>query len=664
MVDHQKATAPDQTARRALAEGLAVGTVVALIAALATVSLWRAADRALLAEVRNHLAALARVIATTVDGDAHAQFSDPNLIDTPQYQEAIAPLKRARDSAPLIKYVYTAVMDGQTVRFVLDAAEPGDHDGDGREDRAQVWEEYTDPEPLIIIALTTSVPGAAFASETPYVDQWGAFLTGYAPFFDSAGRCQGVVGVDLAAEQFLALQAGHRRAVLLGLVPAAALSICVGAGAGLLRLRELRTRASLAAEQQRCTSLYQMAERANAAKSAFVANMSHEIRTPLTAILGYAQLLTEDARVQQLPAELTSALSTIRSAGAHLLAVVSDILDFSKIEAGRLLVTPEPTDLPRLVREIAALYGPPAAERGLRLEIEPATLPAVAELDATKLRQIVMNLIGNALKFTPSGAIRVQLHAERAADAQLTVRVRDTGIGMTPEQAERLFQVFSQADETTTRRFGGTGLGLAISRRLAQAMDGDLVLEHTAPGEGSAFLLTLPLRVSLDCAWVDWTHDAGQSVPRRDPVVRLQGRILLAEDGPDNQRLIGHYLKRAGATVSIADDGRKALELLERAVDGGQPFDLVLSDVQMPEMDGHELVRRMRVRGHACPVVMLTAHALADERDAALAAGANDFLTKPIDTARLLETCGRWLSVPGGPTAASTPVEPVRATPQ
>ncbi len=372
---------------------------------------------------------------------------------------------------------------------------------------------------------------------------------------------------------------------------------------------------------------------ANRAKSEFLANVSHEVRTPMTAILGFADSLAEQDVGASERAEL---VDIIRRNGRHLLAILNDVLDLSKIEAGRMRVERIPCSLRQIVDETLSLLRVRAEQKGLALDVEWALpLPARIQSDPVRFRQILNNLVGNAIKFTESGSVRVRV---RLSDGQLVVDVVDTGVGMTGEQIARIFQPFTQADASTTRRFGGTGLGLAISRRMAQLLGGDIEVS-SRHGEGSHF------RVSLDpgeLAGVGWMNAAERpealaaAPPRPAAPTRLDGRILLAEDTPDSRRLVRHHLERAGLRVDVAENGVEAYRLMLDALLAGEPYDVVLMDMQMPEMDGYEATSRLRDEGYRGPIVALTAHAMTGEREKCIAAGCDDYATKPIDRATLL----------------------------
>ena len=407
-----------------------------------------------------------------------------------------------------------------------------------------------------------------------------------------------------------------------------------------------RQRADEAREQAR-----QAAEQLARIKGEFLANMSHEIRTPLNGVLGLAQIGYRDSAGRE---QARQTFGRILDSGRLLLTIINDILDFSKIEAGKLEVESVPLDPGQLVEEAAGLLGDGAAARQLRLAVEKADdLPAACLGDPVRISQILLNLLSNAVKFTPAGEVRLSACRE---GEELVFRVADSGIGIAPADQQRLFSAFEQADGSTTRKYGGTGLGLTISRRLAELMGGSLGV-RSEPGVGSTFELRLPLHES-DAAVTRGGSTAGVAGSR------LAGlRILAAEDNEVNALVLEDFLRREGADVELVGNGRLAVEAVERSV---RPFDLVLMDVQMPEMDGLEATRRLRRLAPTLPVVGQTAHAMKEEHERCIAAGMAATITKPLDIDVLVSNVLQQVHAPTPPTptgAAAVKDEEVEAGP-
>ena len=394
------------------------------------------------------------------------------------------------------------------------------------------------------------------------------------------------------------------------------------------------------AEQIKTTrALAQEAEAACLAKSEFLANMSHEIRTPMTAILGYSENLSENI----VKPENKTAVETIRRNGEHLLGVINDILDLSKIEAGKFELEKIRCSVPDILREIKELMAVRAEAKGLKWDVHfDGSIPKCIESDPTRLRQILINLVGNGVKFTEVGAVMLKCRTESAPDGRslLYFDVIDSGIGMSETQIRLLFQPFAQADTSMSRRFGGTGLGLTISKRFASLMGGDIDVQ-SEKGKGSIFTLKIPFDNSIKAE----PQDVQPTHPKPETVIAaastlphpLQGlKLLLVEDGPDNQRLISFLLKRAGAEVEIADNGEIGRDCALKAVADGVPFDVILTDMQMPVMDGYTATAQLRAQNYAGPIIALTAHAMKGDREKCLDAGCDDFATKPVDRNQLI----------------------------
>lgn len=375
----------------------------------------------------------------------------------------------------------------------------------------------------------------------------------------------------------------------------------------------------------------QAAVAASVAKTQFLANMSHEIRTPLGAMLGFAELMLNSDMSAE---ERNQNLNTIIRSGQQLLKIIDEILDISKVEAGRLDIENIEVNLESLMRDLHTLMLVKAQAKGVGLEFNFKTkIPQKVITDPTRLRQILLNLISNAIKFTEKG--KVVLEASWKSN-KLSFRVKDTGVGIDRQLAEKLFQPFVQVDSSTTRRFGGTGLGLALSRKLAEALGGNVSLESSSSGHGSCFLIEVsgvPVESAPDFETLEKeTIEVRQDFPAVNDSNALQGiKVLLVEDAPINQILISRFLTGAGAQVELANNG---VEGVEKALNG--KYGIVLMDIQMPEMDGYEATTTLRGKGYDGPIIALTAHALKEDRDRCLAAGCSDHLTKPIDRRLLI----------------------------
>ncbi len=390
------------------------------------------------------------------------------------------------------------------------------------------------------------------------------------------------------------------------------------------------------------------AEAASRAKSEFLAHVSHEIRALLTAVLGYAELLLGPPLPRD---EHLDCVETIHRNGQLLLRLVNDILNLSRIEAGNLVLEIAECSPWEAVQDAVSVMRPRAVEKGIDVHIDPTfPLPRTIRSDPARLRQILVNLVGNAVKFTERGEVRIEMiwTSDPGARPILRMTVRDTGIGMTSEQLGRLFRPFGQADPSTARRFGGTGLGLAICKRLAAALGGDIEVE-SHPGAGSAFAFWLEA-VPVDGVLLDAPPE--DSRPLEPPAAwsgkSLHGRVLLAEDGPDNQRLDRTLLQHQGLEVEVAENGRVACRKVWLAAAEGKPYDLVLMDMHMPDLDGYQATRQLRDEGWSGPIVALTASAMDGDRARCLEAGCDDYLAKPIGKAAFLQSVGRWLSVQRG----------------
>ncbi len=598
--------------------GVAAGATLLLAALVSIAGIRHTARNAIDQEVRGNLARLAQAVAATIDADAHARLTDPAQEDTDHYRNLNDALTRVIDQTEGLRFAYTLRPVHGTLRFVLDGSPVGDADNDGVEDHSFLMDEYHDPDPAAWDALMTE--GAA-VTVRPYTDRWGTYLSGFAPV-RVGDRVDAVVGVDVSASDYHARLDRVDRAACWAILPGAAISLLAGLAAWRLLDRVQRHGDELEAHRER-------AVRANRAKSDLLANISHELRTPLTAIMGFTEIALDD-RVED--AERAEAAGTVRHSADHLLTLINGLLDMSKAEAGAIVIEPTAVDLTELVRTAVAPLRLRADAKGLAFDVVGVeTMPRRAMLDPTRTRQILLNLLGNAVKFTDQGRVvlRTACHG-----GMLRFVVEDTGPGMDHEQVGRLFQPFSQVCGSVAKRREGTGLGLAISRHLAELMGGHIRVE-SVPGRGSRFEVAIPFRPA--------EPDDAPSPRLTSPHARgpLAGRrVLLAEDGPDNRQLLRFILTRAGAEVEEHPDGRSALDAMHRRT---EPVDLVLTDWDMPVLDGAGLVRGLRASGWRGPVISLTAHAMPEQAEACAAAGCDAHLTKPIDWGLLIDTCARLI---------------------
>jgi PAS domain S-box-containing protein len=376
------------------------------------------------------------------------------------------------------------------------------------------------------------------------------------------------------------------------------------------------------------------AEAASQAKTMFLANVSHEIRTPLNAIIGLGEVLSR----LELDEEQAECLGNIRICADNLLAIINDILDFSKIEAGMFKIMPEDVRLPALLDKVAAMFMEQAQHKGLCFAVVLANVPALVRVDGTRLTQILVNLIGNAIKFTPSGEVvlAVRGQGDERTPIRVSFVVHDTGIGIDAKRQTRIFSSFEQADGSLTRQYGGTGLGLTIAHSLVKLMGGEGIAVCSAPEEGSAFSFSLDLDVPQDCLKPEAPGPDRETLPVF-PLVR----VLAAEDNPFNRALFRKMLTSLGvARIEIVDNGQVALDML--AVD--TDFDIIFMDIQMPVLDGLEAAKAIRTMGLSIPIIAITAHVLDADHLRSMEAGMNGHLLKPYKTQDLVDALRTWCS--------------------
>lgn len=608
----------DDRTRRVVAPRTAgaIAAAFLLTAALVSVSLVRVTGRrAIDQDVRENLVRVASTLAAAIDPDAHAALTDPAQEDSDDYRRLCRPLQRMLRETPGVRFAYTLrEVDGR-LHFVLDGSPVGDADGDGVEDHSFLMDVYEDPDPAAWKALRTR---SFVVTDEPYEDQWGRFLSGYAPLLRADGSADAVVGVDVSAQEYERRMASIDHAAMWAMLPAVLIALAGGRAVWWAARRARQHAEEIESHRLRTEEAY-------AAKSRLVANLSHELRTPLTAVMGFAEIAFEKSNPD---AERAEARSTVRRNCEHLIALLNDLLDLSKAEAGAIEIETAEVSVGELVRGSVAPLRHRATAKGIDLTIEQhGAVPSSVLLDPIRVRQVLLNLIGNAVKFTDRGGVRVVVDA---GDGVLRFRVEDTGPGLSEAQRAALFRPFAQVGGSAEKKSEGAGLGLALCQKLLALMDGSIRVEST-PGVGTVFTVTLPLvepeRATPAASVSSDTGGQGSLAGRR---------VLLAEDGEDNRRLIRFILTRAGAEVMDYPDGRAALD----AVAGGvvRP-DIVLTDWDMPVLDGAGLVRGLRAAGWRGPIVSLTAHAMKSQESECLAAGCDAHLTKPIDWGKLTDIC-------------------------
>ncbi|MEM7261788.1 MAG: response regulator [Planctomycetota bacterium] len=404
-----------------------------------------------------------------------------------------------------------------------------------------------------------------------------------------------------------------------------------------LRAARERSRLEVELEIQR-TELEQARDLAvtqSRTKDEFLATVSHELRTPVAAILGFAELLLDESAQLSLPDNHVRAIETIRRNGEHLIGLINDILDLSKIEAGKLAIEEVPTDIAEIVDDVIGLLEPKANEKGLSVRVEDLSrIPPSVRTDPTRFRQILLNLVGNAIKFTEHGTVLILVNYPSGSE-RLETSVLDSGIGMTSEELEKIFRPYEQATDATTRKYGGTGLGLTITKNLVELLGGELSAK-SQPGRGTTFRFVLPAPNTSEGLQTDATLTEHQE--QQLDLSQLEGaRVLVAEDSEDLQLLIRRFLERVGIETEIVETGRDAVNRVLEESEAGTPYDAVLMDWSMPILSGLDATRELREAGEELPIIALTAHAAEGAERTCLEAGCSAYMPKPVDRTQLID---------------------------
>lgn len=603
-----------------------------------TVSLYRARV-GIRKAIQQRMLDISNCAAGSVNGDILASL-DETTIGSPEYNDLYSRLAVFRDNVEL-EYVYTIKQAGEKdfiFTMDLDQVRPAAY-GDSVK--------YTE-------ALASAGRGVAAVDEVPYSDSWGVFYSAYSPVFDTAGNVAGIVAADFSVNWFEDQLSTQTRTTVISYAVILLFSLLVAAGLSLITVRPfVRAQGELLEEKVR-------AESANHAKSDFLANMSHEIRTPINAVLGMNEMiLREDHRAQELAKDdsvdmietlknINVYANDVKNAGHNLLAIVNDILDFSKIEAGKMDITEAPYQLSSLLNDLNNMILFKAQDKKLDFDIDvDRTLPDDLYGDEVRVRQILTNILGNAVKYTEKGFVRLTLRGEEQGDGTILLKaeITDTGIGIRPEDKEKLFTKFQRLEMERNSTVEGTGLGLVITQRLLDMMGGTIAVESEY-GKGSVFTVTIPQRivsnVSVGNFQERFENNMKQGGVYKESFRAPNARILIVDDTRINLAVVANLLKSTLMRIDTALSGAEAVKMAEET-----PYDLILMDQRMPEMDGTEALHKIREtaggKSSKAPVICLTADAVIGAKERYLSEGFSDYLTKPIDSFALEKMLKKYL---------------------
>jgi signal transduction histidine kinase len=597
-----------------------MSAVIVLALCIYTSFMMRSVSTFIYADIEDRLLAVSRYAADVVTAEELAELQKPEDLKKPKFEELRRRLIAFGKENDIRFVYYIRDVDGMA-QFIID--------NDTSEHAVNV---SSAPIPLEVGPLKALKGEANVTPLESYSEGYDGLLSAYAPVYDDQGNVVAISGIDVGDDQVLTVR--DRVNTLTTFLFISVVVVIIGGFVNLF-LHRRTDRARIEALER--------AVRASNAKSDFLSNMSHEMRTPMNAIIGMATV----AKAAADPVRKDYCLDRIEDASAHLVGVINDILDMSKIEAGKLEFSAVPFSLSRLLQKVVTInsFRMEEKEQRFQLKIDEA-IPDHLIGDDQRLAQVITNLLSNAVKFTPEkGEIWLIADLQSTADDLCTLRVcvRDSGIGISAEQQQRLFHSFEQAENGTARKFGGTGLGLAISKRIIESLGGEIWVE-SEPDKGAAFYFTVPARRGGDLE-TEEKMPLANALSESEWKARLEGfRILLAEDVEINREVVLALLEPMGLIIDCARNGEEALSMFTAAP---ERYDIIFMDVQMPELDGYAATREIRALKHPCakaiPIVAMTANVFREDIEKCLAAGMDDHLGKPLDMATVFEKLRSYL---------------------